>query len=127
MFIVGGFNAHPAEVEGFLMEQPAVAQAPLSASLTNGWDRSGKAFVITKAPVTADELIAWSKTRTAGLKVPRPRPASHEGISSASARCRPNHPKYTRCHATLRRKVGRGNLGDKRKGYRTWRSDNPST
>ncbi|MBI3690264.1 MAG: AMP-binding protein, partial [Mycolicibacterium aromaticivorans] len=27
MFIVGGFNAYPAEIEGFLMEHPAVAQA----------------------------------------------------------------------------------------------------
>ena len=27
MFIVGGFNAYPAEIEGFLLEHPAVAQA----------------------------------------------------------------------------------------------------
>jgi len=31
----------------------------------------GKAFVVTRSPVTADELIAWSKTRMAGFKVPR--------------------------------------------------------
>jgi len=30
----------------------------------------GKAFVVASAPVTADELIAWSKTRMAGFKVP---------------------------------------------------------
>ena len=26
MFIVGGFNAYPAEIEGFLLEHPSVAQ-----------------------------------------------------------------------------------------------------
>jgi acyl-CoA synthetase (AMP-forming)/AMP-acid ligase II len=31
----------------------------------------GKAFVVPVGTVTAEELIAWGKTRMAGFKVPR--------------------------------------------------------
>jgi len=71
MFIVGGFNAYPAEIEGFLMEHPAVAQAAVIGVADTRMGQVGKAFVVPAAAVTADELIAWSKTRMAGFKVPR--------------------------------------------------------
>jgi acyl-CoA synthetase (AMP-forming)/AMP-acid ligase II len=71
MFIVGGFNAYPAEIEGFLMEHPAVAQAAVIGVPDERLGQVGKAFVVTRSTVTADELIAWSKTRMAGFKVPR--------------------------------------------------------
>jgi len=71
MFIVGGFNAYPAEIEGFLMEHPAVAQAAVIGVPDERMGQVGKAFVVTRSSVTADELIAWSKTRMAGFKVPR--------------------------------------------------------
>jgi acyl-CoA synthetase (AMP-forming)/AMP-acid ligase II len=71
MFIVGGFNAYPAEIEGFLMEHPAVAQAAVIGVPDERMGQVGKAFVVTRSPVTGDELIAWSKTRMAGFKVPR--------------------------------------------------------
>ena len=71
MFIVGGFNAYPAEIEGFLMEHPAVAQAAVIGVPDERMGQVGKAFVVARGPVTADELIAWSKTRMAGFKVPR--------------------------------------------------------
>jgi len=71
MFIVGGFNAYPAEIEGFFMEHPAVAQAAVIGVPDERLGQVGKAFVVASAPVTADELIAWSKTRMAGFKVPR--------------------------------------------------------
>jgi acyl-CoA synthetase (AMP-forming)/AMP-acid ligase II len=71
MFIVGGFNAYPAEIEGFLMEHPAVAQAAVIGVPDERMGQVGKAFVVAAAPVTAAELIAWGKTRMAGFKVPR--------------------------------------------------------
>lgn len=71
MFIVGGFNAYPAEIEGFLMEHPAVAQAAVIGVPDERMGQVGKAFVVTRAPVTADELITWSRARMAGYKVPR--------------------------------------------------------
>ncbi|WP_280353028.1 FadD3 family acyl-CoA ligase [Nocardia abscessus] len=71
MFIVGGFNAYPAEIEGFLLEHPAVAQAAVIGVPDERLGQVGRAFVVTKNPVTEDELIAWSRERMAGYKVPR--------------------------------------------------------
>ena len=73
MFIVGGFNAYPAEIEGFLMKHPAVAQAAVIGVPDERLGQVGKAFVVRKrhSEVGADELIAWSRDRMAGFKVPR--------------------------------------------------------
>ncbi|WP_268778329.1 FadD3 family acyl-CoA ligase [Mycolicibacterium elephantis] len=74
MFIVGGFNAYPAEIEGFLLEHPAVAQAAVIGVPDERLGQVGKAFVVRKdgtATVSEEELIAWSRERMAGFKVPR--------------------------------------------------------
>jgi acyl-CoA synthetase (AMP-forming)/AMP-acid ligase II len=74
MFIVGGFNAYPAEIEGFLMEHPAVAQAAVIGVPDDRLGQVGKAFVVVKpgkTGLTGDELITWSRERMAGFKVPR--------------------------------------------------------
>ncbi|MCV7441036.1 fatty acid--CoA ligase family protein [Mycobacterium paraense] len=71
MFIVGGFNAYPAEIEGFLMHHPAVAQAAVIGVPDERLGQVGKAFVVAKDAVTAEELIGWCRERMAGFKVPR--------------------------------------------------------
>ncbi|MEU6642863.1 FadD3 family acyl-CoA ligase [Saccharomonospora sp. NPDC046836] len=71
MFIVGGFNAYPAEIEGFLLEHPAVAQVAVIGVPDERLGQVGKAFVVARGAVAADELIAWSRDRMAGFKVPR--------------------------------------------------------
>jgi acyl-CoA synthetase (AMP-forming)/AMP-acid ligase II len=78
MFIVGGFNAYPAEIEGFLLEHPGVAQAAVVGVPDERLGQVGKAFIVLKdvaqdgrTTVSADELIAWSRDRMAGFKVPR--------------------------------------------------------
>jgi acyl-CoA synthetase (AMP-forming)/AMP-acid ligase II len=74
MFIVGGFNAYPAEIEGFLLEHPAVAQAAVIGVPDDRLGQVGKAFIVVKddkSAVSGDELIAWSRERMAGFKVPR--------------------------------------------------------
>ena len=74
MFIVGGFNAYPAEIEGFLLEHPAVAQAAVIGVPDRRMGQVGKAFVVLKtaepSPSEA-ELIVWAKQRMAGYKAPR--------------------------------------------------------
>lgn len=74
MFIVGGFNAYPAEIEGFLLEHPAVAQVAVIGVPDRRLGQVGKAFVVKESPdadVCEADLIAWSKERMAGFKVPR--------------------------------------------------------
>nr|WP_232077170.1 FadD3 family acyl-CoA ligase [Mycolicibacterium aichiense] len=73
MFIVGGFNAYPAEIEGFLMEHPAVEQAAVIGVPDERLGQVGKAFVVLKgdARLSEDDLMAWSRDRMAGFKVPR--------------------------------------------------------
>lgn len=76
MFIVGGFNAYPAEIEGFLLEHPAIAQVAVIGVADERMGQVGKAFVVLRdepgiAPILAEDLIAWSRERMAGYKVPR--------------------------------------------------------
>jgi acyl-CoA synthetase (AMP-forming)/AMP-acid ligase II len=74
MFIVGGFNAYPAEIEGFLSEHPSIAQAAVIGVPDDRLGQVGKAFVVLRSPaisLDADELVGWSRERMAGYKVPR--------------------------------------------------------
>ncbi|WP_216893033.1 FadD3 family acyl-CoA ligase [Nocardia alni] len=71
MYIVGGFNAYPAEIEGMLLAHPAVAQAAVIGVPDARMGQVGRAFIVAKGPLTETELIAWSHDRMAGYKVPR--------------------------------------------------------
>ena len=73
MFIVGGFNCYPAEVEAMLSEHPAIAQVAVIGVPDDRLGEVGCAWVVTKQnlPLTAEELIAWSRDRMANYKVPR--------------------------------------------------------
>ncbi len=73
MYIVGGFNAYPAEIEQVLSQHPAVSQAAVVGMPDDRLGEVGRAFVVLRPnqSVGADELIAWSKERMANYKVPR--------------------------------------------------------
>ncbi|MBV8860304.1 MAG: AMP-binding protein, partial [Mycobacterium sp.] len=71
MFIVGGFNAYPAEIEGFMLEHPAVAQVAVIGVPDERLGQVGKAFVVPKTQVSEADLIAWCRQRMAGFKAPR--------------------------------------------------------
>jgi acyl-CoA synthetase (AMP-forming)/AMP-acid ligase II len=73
MFIVGGFNAYPAEIEAVLLRHAAVAQVGVVGAPDSRLGEVGVAFVVPRAGMAIDEeeLIAWSRERMANYKVPR--------------------------------------------------------
>ncbi|HEY3670610.1 MAG TPA: AMP-binding protein, partial [Acidimicrobiia bacterium] len=73
MFIVGGFNAYPAEIENLLLGHPAVARAAVVGMPDARMGEVGMAFVVLTpgASLAPDELIAWSRDTMANYKVPR--------------------------------------------------------
>jgi HIP---CoA ligase len=71
MFIVGGFNAYPAEIEGFLLEHAAVAQAAVIGVPDERLGQVGKAFVVAKSKISEDDLLTWCRERMSGFKAPR--------------------------------------------------------
>jgi fatty-acyl-CoA synthase len=74
MFISGGENVYPAEVERAILEHEALAEAAVVAVADERWGESGVAFVVTRdgspAP-SAEALRAFVRARLAGYKVPR--------------------------------------------------------
>jgi len=73
MFIVGGFNVYPAEVENTLSFHPAIAQVAVVGTPDPKQGEVGKAFVVLRRgeALTGAALIAWSRERMANYKVPR--------------------------------------------------------
>lgn len=71
MFIVGGFNAYPAEIEAFLLEHPAVSQVAVVGVPDDRLGQVGRAFVVRKSAVSEAELVSWARDRMAGFKAPR--------------------------------------------------------
>jgi acyl-CoA synthetase (AMP-forming)/AMP-acid ligase II len=73
MYVVGGFNAYPAEVEQVLVRHEGVSEAAVVGVPDARLGEVGKAYVVPRAGArpTDDELIAWCKDRLAGYKVPR--------------------------------------------------------
>ena len=71
MFIVGGFNAYPAEIENALLRHPAVQQAAVIGVPDLRLGEVGMAFVVVSGEVSGDDIIAWSRNEMANYKVPR--------------------------------------------------------
>ncbi|MFJ3672152.1 FadD3 family acyl-CoA ligase [Streptomyces sp. NPDC090106] len=73
MFIVGGFNAYPAEIEQQLGLHPAIADVAVIGVPDPRLGEVGKAYVVRRpgTVLTADDLIAWARREMANYKVPR--------------------------------------------------------
>ena len=73
MFIVGGFNAYPAEIENLLLRHADVLQVAVIGVPDVRLGEVGMAFVVLRpdATTTSDELVAWSRDQMANYKVPR--------------------------------------------------------
>ncbi|MGZ6994787.1 MAG: AMP-binding enzyme, partial [Acidimicrobiia bacterium] len=73
MFIVGGFNAYPAEIEGMMLEHQWISQVAVVGIPDDRMGEVGMAYVVLRpnAELTGDELIAWCRDRMANYKAPR--------------------------------------------------------
>jgi len=73
MFIVGGFNAYPAEIENILLRHPDVQQAAVIGIPDDRLGEVGMAFVVCRpgAATTPADIIGWSRDQMANYKVPR--------------------------------------------------------
>lgn len=71
MYISGGENVYPAEVESVLAEHPAVVEAAVLGVPDERWGEVGVAVVVTRWEVEADELVTWCRQRLARFKVPQ--------------------------------------------------------
>ena len=73
MFIVGGFNCYPAEIEAGLIEHPAIAQVAVIGVPDERMGEVGCACVVLRPDQALDEagLIQWAREHMANYKVPR--------------------------------------------------------
>ncbi|MFE7315308.1 FadD3 family acyl-CoA ligase [Streptomyces sp. NPDC057555] len=73
MFIVGGFNAYPAEIEQLLARHPDLTEVAVIGVPDRRLGEVGKAYAVRRpgSRLTADDLIAWSRREMANYKVPR--------------------------------------------------------
>jgi acyl-CoA synthetase (AMP-forming)/AMP-acid ligase II len=73
MFIMGGFNCYPAEIENALFEMDGIAAAAVIGVPDERMGEVGMAFVVLEDGATLDEqaVIAWSREHMANYKVPR--------------------------------------------------------
>ena len=67
----GGVLVASREVEDALYTHPAVAEVAVIGTPDERWIEAVTAFVVVKAAVTSDELVAHAKERLAGFKVPK--------------------------------------------------------
>ena len=73
MFITGGFNCYPAEIESILLGCPGVAQAAVVGIPDERLGEVAMAFVVAAAggAPTPEGVIAWCRDNMANYKVPR--------------------------------------------------------
>ncbi|MCA0211013.1 MAG: FadD3 family acyl-CoA ligase [Proteobacteria bacterium] len=73
MYISGGFNCYPAEVEKLMADHPAIAAVAVIGVPDDRMGEVGRAFVVLRPGQQASEadLLAWSREAMANYKAPR--------------------------------------------------------
>lgn len=71
MYVQGGYNVYPVEVENLLTSHPAVAMAAGIGIEDTVLGEVGRYFIVKQDEVTESELVDFCKQRLANYKVPR--------------------------------------------------------
>jgi acyl-CoA synthetase (AMP-forming)/AMP-acid ligase II len=71
MYISGGFNVYPAEVEQALARLDGVAEAAVIGVPDERLGEVGLALVVSNGQIEADEIVGYCRERLANYKVPR--------------------------------------------------------
>jgi fatty-acyl-CoA synthase len=71
IYVSGGENVAPAEVERALVAHPLVTACAVVGVPDEVWGERGFAFVAASSPISADELRAFAAERLASFKIPR--------------------------------------------------------
>ena len=101
MFIVGGFNAYPAEIENLLLAHPAVSRVAVVGMPDERLGEVGVAFVVVApgAELEPEELVEWARAAMANYKVPRAveivdeSPRERRGQGREGRPARPRRPR----------------------------------
>jgi acyl-CoA synthetase (AMP-forming)/AMP-acid ligase II len=73
MYITGGFNCYPAEIERIIAAHPAVAQVAVVGVPCERQGEVGNAYVVARPgqQIAEKDFIAWCREHMANYKVPR--------------------------------------------------------
>jgi fatty-acyl-CoA synthase len=73
MFISGGENVYPAEIEAVYVEHPEIREIAVVGIPDETWGEVGRAYVVPEngANLDSEALLAWGRERLAAFKVPR--------------------------------------------------------
>lgn len=73
LFLVGGFNVSPAEIEQLLVRHPAIAEVTVIGVPDERLGEVARAYVIVRpgTEISESDIISWSRERIANFKVPR--------------------------------------------------------
>lgn len=73
MFISGGENVYPAEIEKFLLTHQAIKEAAVIGVQDERWGEVGKAFIVAKVgeKISSEETAEYCKGKLAKYKTPK--------------------------------------------------------
>jgi len=73
IYIVGGFNCYPAEIEHMLLQMEGIAQVAVIGVPDQRLGEVGKAYIVRQHGfnITAGDVAAWAGKTMANFKVPR--------------------------------------------------------
>lgn len=71
MYISGGSNIYPREIEEKILLHPAIAEVAVLGVPHRTWGEVGMAVCVPRAPIEAADLLAWLGDKVARYKLPQ--------------------------------------------------------